>query len=277
MGSRHLIAAYMFVTALPRFRSAVLVGLVCTVWTFLARAEPVRVRHKEGLVHGFLVLRSPDGKLLADGDLTEGVDGENVTSRLVFHFLDGSIHDETTVYSQHGAFRVLRYHLVQNGPSFKDPVDISIDSSTGEIQTRSPDGKETKDRQDLPTDLANGLVLTLLKNIRPDQAETDFSMLAATPKLRLVKLVVTPIGEEPFAIGESHRKAMKYQVKVEIGGIKGWLAHAMGKLPPPTYVWILEGDAPAFVKSEGPLSATGPVWRIELASPTWSKTQSASK
>src|SRR5512143_906163 len=117
MGSRHLIAAHMFVIALPLFRSAVLVGMVCTAWTFLARAEPVRVRHKEGLVHGFLVLRSTEGKLLANGDMTEGVDGENVTSRLVFHFLDGSIHDETTVYSQHGAFRVLSYHLVQNGTS----------------------------------------------------------------------------------------------------------------------------------------------------------------
>lgn len=181
------------------------------------------------------------------------------------------------MYTQDGVFHLLRDHLVQKGPSFKDPVDVTINGSTGEILTRSPDGKETKERQGLPPDLANGLVLTLLKNIRADQAETDVSMLAATPKPRLVKLVITPLGEEPFMTGESHRKAMKYQVKVDIGGVKGWLAHVTGKQPPPTYVWILEGDAPAFVKSEGPLSSDGPVWRIELASPTWGKTQSASK
>jgi hypothetical protein len=29
------------------------------------------------------------------------------------------------------------------------------------------------------------------------------------------------------------------------------------------------GDAPAFVKSEQPFSLGGPVWRIELVSPTW--------
>jgi len=34
-------------------------------------------------------------------------------------------------------------------------------------------------------------------------------------------------------------------------------------------VWILGGDAPAFVKAEQPFYAGGPVWRVELASPSW--------
>ena len=33
-------------------------------------AELVAVRYPEGTTHGFLVLRSLDGRLLADGDLT---------------------------------------------------------------------------------------------------------------------------------------------------------------------------------------------------------------
>jgi hypothetical protein len=36
-----------------------------------------------------------------------------------------------------------------------------------------------------------------------------------------------------------------------------------------THVWILGGEAPAFVKLEGPLYFGGPIWRIELASPVW--------
>jgi len=31
--------------------------------------RPVAVRHVEGLVHGFLVLRTLEGKVLAEGDL----------------------------------------------------------------------------------------------------------------------------------------------------------------------------------------------------------------
>lgn len=34
-------------------------------------AEPVAVRHMEGTVHGFLVLRTMEGKTLAAGDLTQ--------------------------------------------------------------------------------------------------------------------------------------------------------------------------------------------------------------
>jgi hypothetical protein len=32
------------------------------------------------------------------------------------------------------------------------------------------------------------------------------------------------------------------------------------------HVWVLGGEAPAFVKAEGQLYAGGPMWRIQLAS-----------
>jgi hypothetical protein len=91
-------------------------------------------------------------------------------------------------------------------------------------------------------------------------------MVATTPTPRLVKLAILPQGEEPFSIGHFHHKAMHYVVKVEIGGAAGLLAHLMGKQSPDTHVWVLGGEAPAFVKSEGPLYAGGPIWRIQLAS-----------
>src|ERR1700744_5398357 len=47
-----------------------------------ATAESVPVRHTEGIIHGFLLLRSLDGKTLAEGDLTELAKGELVTTHL---------------------------------------------------------------------------------------------------------------------------------------------------------------------------------------------------
>jgi len=47
------------------------------------------------------------------------------------------------------------------------------------------------------------------------------------------------------------------------------IAPLVGKQPPDSHVWILGGDAPAFVKAEQALYIGGPVWRIELASPSW--------
>jgi len=45
----------------------------------------------------------------------------------------------------------------------------------------------------------------------------------------------------------------------------------VGKQPPDSHVWILGGEAPAFVKAEQPPYNEGPVWRIELTSPVWPK------
>jgi len=238
-------------------------------------AAPVAVRHTEGLVHGFLVLRTLEGSTLADGDLIQVARGDRVTSRLVFRFKDGSVHDETAIFSQRHNFRLLNDHLVQKGPAFQHPIEVSIDGSTGQVTVRNADddGKEKEkvvtDHLDLPPDVANGLVLTLLKNIRSDALQTKVSMVAATPKPRMVKLAITPQGEEPFSIGGSSRKATHYVVKVEIGGAAGLVAPLLGKQPPDTHVWILGGEAPAFVKSEGPLYFGGPIWRIELVSPVW--------
>jgi hypothetical protein len=148
---------------------------------------------------------------------------------------------------------------------------LQIDASTGQVTVRyaDDDGKKKVLTQQLklPPDISNGLLFTLVKHIRPSVPRTTVSMLATTPKPRLVKLAVLPQGHEPFSTGSVQHKVMRYVVKVEIGGVAGLLARVMGKQPPDTQVWVLGGEAPAFVKSEGPLYEGGPIWRIELASP----------
>ena len=233
------------------------------------------MRYPEGLVHGFLSLSNLDGTKLADGELIQFSKGNRVTSRLVFRFKDGSLHDETVVFSQRGRFRMLHDHLVQKGPAFPHPLEAEIDGTSGgvKIRYRDEDGKEklVAKHFDLPPDVANGLILTLMKNISPQAPRTTISMVAAAAKPRLVTLVVTPMGEEAFATGGTERKAMHYLVKIEIGGIAGAVAPLVGKQPPDSHVWVLGGDAPAFVKSEGPLALGADPWRIELVSPVWPK------
>ena len=244
-------------------------------------AEPVAVRHTEGVVHGFLALRTLDGTTLADGDLIQVARGDRVTGRLVFHFKDGSVHDETAVFTQREHFRLLSDHLVQKGPAFPQPLDMSIDCASGQVTVRYAnehgEQKVEAERLELPADLANGLILTLLKNVGADAPPNKVSMVAATPKPRLVKLAIATAGEEPFSTGGTARKATQYVVKVEIGGIAGLLAPLLGKQPPDSHVWILGGEAPAFVKSEAPLYLGGPLWRIELVSPVWPRAPAAKK
>jgi|SRR5665213_1658499 len=95
----------------------------------------------------------------------------------------------------------------QKGPTFKRPMEISIDAATSEIVVRYTDehGKQqiVMDHLNLTSDVSNGLLLTLLKNIQPSTPKTTVSYLVATPKPRIVQLVITPGGEAAFSTGSS--------------------------------------------------------------------------
>lgn len=247
------------------------------LWPSAPSAEPVVVRYAEGEVHGFLALRSLEGTLLATGDLIQIARGDRVTSRLVFHFKDGSIHDETAVFSQRGHFRLLSDHLVQKGPAFEHPIEMTIDAPGGQVTVRyKNDHGEEKveaERMDLPPDLANGIIITLLKNVRRNALPPSVSLVAPTPKPRLVKVTIAVAGTDSFSIAGSARKATDYVLKVDIGGLAGLVAPLVGKQPPDSHVWILEGEAPAFVKSQAPLFVGGPVWQTDLVSPVWPRSR----
>ena len=237
------------------------------------RAQPVVVRQPEGSVRGFLVLRSMDGTIIADGDATQVTRGGQITNRLTFHFKDGSLQDETVVFTQKGSFRVLSDHFVQRGPAFKHPMDISINGVTGQVTVRSMNdkGQETTDAatMKLPPELANGIVPMVLKNLAPGTRSITEAMVVGTPKPLLVKLAISAEGEDTFTTGSASHKATRYVVKVDIGGIRGAIAPLVGKQPPDTRVWISTGDCPSFLKAEGPGYEGGPIWRTELVSPVW--------
>jgi hypothetical protein len=261
-------------TKLIRFSAfAVLLTSVLMLPSAALCQSPVTVQYTEGVVHGFLVLSTLDGKALAEGDVTQFARGDRVTSHTILRFKDGSINEETVVFSQRRTFRLISDHQVQKGPAFKQPMDVSVDGLTGQVTVNYTDdsGKEktVTERLKLPPNVSNGMVLYLLKNIRLDVPLTTLSIAAAAPKPRLVKLQISPEGEDSFSAGGSSHKATRYVVKVDIGGVAGVVAPLVGKQPQDTHVWILGGDAPSFVKSEGPLYNGGPIWRIELTSPVW--------
>lgn len=246
--------------------AALLIGGSATL-----RAEAVAVVYTEGLVHGFLVLRETAGRRLAAGELLQVPHDGEVSSELVFHFRDGSVHEETAVFSQRGHFRLVRYHLVQHGPAFRRGIDLTIDAASGRVTVQSTDGHGRDERfdehMDLPDDLANGLIPILLKNLGPAAPTTSLSLVVATPKPRLVRLAISSADRGRLAVGGTRRAATYFVLKVAIGGVAGFLAPIVGKQPPDSHVWILEGRAPAFIRSEQPFFEGGPLWRIDLAAP----------
>jgi hypothetical protein len=239
-----------------------------------AGAEPIPVQKPEGVVHGFLVLRSPDGEVLADGDLIQVPIRGRIESRLTFRFRDGSLHDERLSFSQDGVFRLESYHLVQKGPSFPDALDATLDRATSSyvVRHRDEDDDEWESNEgklELPADAYNGMFFTLLKNVDAKAPIQTVSMVAWMPEPRMVSLEMSSLGQEPFAIEDVSRRATHYLLDIEVEGLTGVLAELLGKDPPPLHTWMLGGDAPTFVRFRGFLYPGGPVWSIELASPVW--------
>src|ERR1700733_14805643 len=185
--------------------------LVAAFWAITlgtsAPAEPISVRHIQRPMHRFMVARSEAGKIIARGEFSQVVQGDEVTMRLSYHFVDGSIDDETTTYRQQGTFRLVRNHHIQNGPFFVKPVDFTVEAATGIATSRTEDksGKIQVESHhiDVSDDLANGFVGTLLLNLRQNAA--------------------------PF------------RIHPELGGIVGVIARLIGLKPKDVMVWILEG------------------------------------
>ena len=236
-------------------------------------AETIAVRQVEGSLHGFLVLQTLDGKTIAEGDLIETAKGAAVKVQMIFRFHDGSYYEETSEFSQRGQFRLLRNHLVQKGPSFKLTMERSIDASTGQISVRYTDDKGNQkvdsEHMELPADLANGMFLVLMKNIDPAKAETTVSAVAGEPKPRVVKVLITPEGKTPFLVGGSKREAIEFDLKPHIEGAAGVIAPLVGKQPVDAHIWVVAGEGPTALKSEGPLEPEGPVWRIVNVGAVW--------
>lgn len=250
----------------------IIIVLLC-VWQVGVYADPIPVRHIKGTIHGFLELRAEDRHAIASGDLVQIARGSQITSRMVFTFKDGSIDDETTVYSQRRNFELITYHHIQKGPSFPHPIELLIDARSGQVTVHSTgkDGKEDvkTDHLKLPPDLANGMVSSIIENIAPGPGETRIPVLVTTPSPRIVTLSIASRGEVPFTLAGATRKAIHYEIKIVLGGVAGVVAPLIGKQPPNIQVLVIGGPAPCFLKEQGPLYEDGPVTTIQLASPTW--------
>jgi len=235
-------------------------------------AAAVPVRFVEGATHGFLLLRTVDGNLIASGDLLQVGLGGGVESRMVFHFKDGSLFDETVLFTQQRVFAMQSYRLAQRGPTFTEDTEISLER-TGKYRVKTKARKDGREKVldgtlEMPPDVYNGMVLTVAKNL-PKGASETVHIVAFMPEPRLIQLELAPKGEHKVLIGELAKTAIQYVFKPRLGVWLTLFATVLGRMPSDYHAWIITDEVPAFARFEGPLYTTGPVWRIELTSPRW--------
>jgi hypothetical protein len=238
----------------------------------VASGQQVKVLARDGSARGFLVLRSETGAILASGEFSQVPQGDRIKARTVFHFKDGSLYEETTVYSQNSTFRLVSDRLVQRGRAFPDPFEMTIDarSQTVSMRALSKPGQDAKtEHMDIPPDTSNGLLFNLIKNLQSSAPEVEVSYVAASSKPRMVKLAITMEKQGQFTVAGRRINAAVWCVKAELGGLTGIVAPMIGKQPPDTHVWVAEDGVPEIVRVDTSLYVGGPVWSIQLAGPVW--------
>jgi len=222
-----------------------------------------------------MVARSEAGKIIASGEFSQVAQGDEVTMRLTYKFLNGSIDDETTTYRQQGTLRLVRNHHIEKGPFFAKPVDFAVDAATGIATTRTTDNNGKvhieSEHMDLPDDLANGFVGTLLLNVPHNTTPFRVRILAPVRGGRLIRILISPEGEQPFQTAGQTLKATVFRIHPELGGIVGVIASLIGLQPKDVMVWVLEGEEPAVVRIVGQLGGYGPVVNSELEGTSFGK------
>jgi len=222
-----------------------------------------------------MVARSEAGQIIANVEFSQAVQSDQVTMHVIYRFVDGSIDDEETTYTQQGTFRLVRNHHIQKGPFFSKPVDFTVEAATGIVTSRTIDknGKmhvESKHIK-LPDDLANGFVGTLLLNVPHNTAPFRVGMLAPVVGGRLIRLLISPEEEQTVQLSGRSLKATVFRVHPELGGIVSMIARLLGFQPKDVMVWVLEGEEPAVAVVVGQLGGSGPVVSADLVGTSFDK------
>jgi hypothetical protein len=253
---------------LVRYRNLWIVVMATLALSAKVIAEPIPVKHIQKPMHRFMMARSEDGKTIASGEFTQVVQGSQVTMRLTYRFNDGSFDDEETTYTQSGTFRLVRNHHIQKCPFFTKPVDFTVDAATDTVTFRTVDkaGKIHDDSKHmaLPTDLADGMVGTLLLNVPRNTAPVQVGMLAPVGGGRLVRLQISPDSQHTVQLSGQPFQATVFRVHPVLGSIVSLFARMIGLQPKDVTVWVLEGEDPAVAVVIGQLGGYGPVVSSDL-------------
>jgi hypothetical protein len=104
----------------------------------------------------------------------------------------------------------------------------------------------------------------LLLNVSPNTAPFRVGILAPVFGGRLIRILISPEGEQPFQKTGQALKATVFRIHPELGGFLGMIAKLLNLQPKDVMVWVLEGEKPAVMRIVGQLGGSGPVLSSEL-------------
>jgi hypothetical protein len=229
-------------------------------------AGGVPTRWVEGTLRGFPVVRTPDGRAIADGSLIQSIENGKLHAQAVYDFRDGRRIREETVLEQHPLLRQLSWSWEEQRG--KDVVrSYSVDLTTGHATVRKH-GSDGVDSWDDHLDGTKGAFVGVgfmyaVKNLtqRLDDGEKiGLTAVVFTPKPRTVTVTISRDEVGELTMAGRKLPAERYVIHPEVP----WIARLFVKAPD-QYLWFYRPPPPMFLRADIPLAEPNdPMIRIEL-------------
>src|SRR6185436_16128410 len=104
---------------------------------------------------------------------------------------------------------------------FPESLDAAIDRATGRYEVRHREDADSPEEMvsgtfALPKDAYNGMLSLVARNLPPRAAGT-VSLVAFTPKPRVVQIDLQPMAEERIQISEALMPVTRYHLRPRLG------------------------------------------------------------
>jgi hypothetical protein len=231
--------------------------LVC--FALVAAIEP---RWQEGALRGFPVLRDTEGREIAQGILTQWIEGTDLHVAARYQFRDGRTVEERTVLAQKPSLAQLRWSWEERrGEAVQRR--FAVDLVTGEATARKgKDHWETKLDDTAGAFVGVGFMYAV-KNLteRLDKGEhVHMTAIAFLPRPRTAKVTLSRDEVGELRMGGRTLPSVRYVVHPEVPAIARLFVKVQD-----TYLWFYRPAPPAFLRADGPMAEPDdPVVRIEL-------------
>jgi hypothetical protein len=222
-----------------------------------AAADPiVPMKYPPGTLHGFPSMSDTAGNVIADGELTQVVQGDRLLVSARWRFKDGHEGEETDTFTtRDGVVGQDRYAWVERRAG-QELRRFEVDFDTGQaVAVTLHDGKPERDEQHL--DLRRGKAFTgygaALATIQlawGREQPVEITFVAFTPKPRDVTLEIRREGEEQVGVAGRTIACDRFVLHPKLPFPVSLFAH-----PPDAHLWLTHAGPPMLVRGQQNLAA----------------------
>jgi hypothetical protein len=234
-------------------------GLIAVIAAFMllvGNSSVAQMAPVEAAARGFPVLMDAEGKVLAQGEFVQWLEGTQLHVRITYQFKDNHRIVENAVFQQ-------RPKLVQTFWSFREEKDshllreFRVDFASGNATAKKLENGELKqwtEKVDIASDqVFAGFGFTLaLKSFRERLLKGEHIEVKAvgfTPKPRVVSVELTHGGLDHMRMAGREIRGNRFVIHAKIPFIADLFMDV-----PDTHIWLTSEAPASFLRWEGPLA-----------------------